>query len=190
MRPVLDAARARRSVSKVTDAAPDDAVLLELLAAAGRVADHAALRPWRVIALRGDARARLGAALAEASGLDASDPRGAAKLAAKPLRAPLLLAVVAVRTPGHSKVPEWEQDATAAGVAHLLSLLLDEAGWGVMWRTGPHTRHPAVATAHELGDHEALLGWLYVGGRPSGWRAERRRPSDATAQFSTLRSRD
>lgn len=189
MRPVLDAARGRRSVSKVTDAAPDDAELVELLGAAGRVADHAALRPWRVIALRGTARERLGAALAEASGLEASDPRGAAKLAAKPLRAPLLLAVVAVRTPDHPKVPEWEQDAAAAGVAHLLSLLLDEAGWGVMWRTGPHTRHPAVASAHELGEHEAMLGWLYVGGRPTGWRAERRTPSDASTRLTTLPSR-
>ncbi|MGI9822488.1 nitroreductase family protein [Agromyces sp. Marseille-Q5079] len=185
MRPVLAAANSRRSVSKVTDAAPDDAELLELLDAAGRVADHASLRPWRVVALRGVARERLGAALVEAAGL-APDDHGASKLAGKPLRAPVLLAIVAVRTPEHEKVPEWEQDATAAGVAHLLELLLDEAGWGVMWRTGPHTRHPAVATMHGLQEHEALLGWLYVGGRPDRWRADRRRASDAAARFTTL----
>ncbi|GAA1946768.1 nitroreductase family protein [Agromyces allii] len=186
MRPALEAALVRRSVSKVTDAAPDEAELLELLGAAGRVADHASLHPWRVIALRGAARERLGSALAEASGLEASDPRGAAKLASKPLRAPLLIAVVAVRTPDSAKVPEWEQDATAAGVAHLLSLLLDEAGWGVIWRTGPHTRHPAVSAAHGLAPHEALLGWLYVGGKPERWRAERRKPVDAAARLTTL----
>ncbi|GAA1837780.1 nitroreductase family protein [Agromyces salentinus] len=185
MRPAQAAVRARRSVSKVTDAAPTDAELLELLAAAGLVADHAALRPWRVIALRGDARARLGAALAEAAGL-ALDEHGGAKLASKPLRAPVLLAMVAVRTPDHPKVPEWEQDTTAAGVAHLLELLLDEAGWGVMWRTGPYTRHPAVAAMHGLGEDEALLGWLYVGGRPDRWRAERRRMPDAAERFTTL----
>ncbi len=58
----------------------------------------------------------------------------------------------------------------AAGVAHTLSLLLDEAGWGVMWRTGGHTRSPQVAALHGLGPNEQLLGWLYVGGvedRPS-----------------------
>ena len=97
-----------------------------------------------MIALRGAARERLGAALAAASG---AEGEAAAKLAGKPLRAPLLLAVVAVVAPGHPKVPEWEQEASAAGVAHLLSLLLDEAGWGVMWRTGPYTRHPLVAAA-------------------------------------------
>ena len=99
------------------------------------------------IALRGAARTRLGAALAEASGQSGD---AAAKLAAKPERAPLLLAIVAVGT-AHPKVPEWEQDTAAAGVAHLLSLLLDDAGWGVMWRTGPYTRHPAVAAMHGLG---------------------------------------
>lgn len=184
-----EAALARRSSPKVTDASPADAELLGLLDAAGRVADHAALAPWRVIALRGDARARLGVALAGA----AAETAGRAgvelpaptldKLAAKPLRAPLLLAVVASVT-AHPKVPAWEQEAVAAGVAHLLSLLLDEAGWGVMWRTGPHTRHPLVADLHGLADHELLLGWLYVGGRPDESRAPR--AFDARDRLTTL----
>jgi nitroreductase len=161
----LEAALARRSASKVTDAAPDDDELLRLLEGAAHVADHASLRPWRVIALRGAGRDRLGAALAAAASASGADAAAAAKLAGKPLRAPLLLAIVAVVTPRHPKVPEWEQEASAAGVAHVLSLLLDEAGWGVMWRTGPYTRHPLVAEAHGLGEHERLLGWLYVGGR-------------------------
>jgi nitroreductase len=168
-----EAALARRSSPKVTDVSPADAELLELLDAASRVADHASLTPWRVIALRGDARVRLGQALAEASGLEGVH---AEKLAAKPLRAPLLLAIVATIVP-HPKVPEWEQEAVAAGVAHLLSLLLDDAGWGVMWRTGPHTRRPAVAEMHGLAAHERLLGWLYVGGRPPEPKVARDRAS-------------
>jgi len=180
---VLEAALARRSAPKVTDAAPDDAALLELLEAASHVADHASLRPWRVVALRGAARERLGAALAAAAGAEGA---AAEKLARKPLRAPLLLAVVAVTTPGHEKVPVWEQEASAAGVAHLLSLLLDDAGWGVMWRTGPHTRHPLVAEVHGLEPHEHLLGWLYVGGLPDGRRAERRTDRIAASRLTTI----
>ncbi|MDR6906859.1 nitroreductase [Agromyces sp. 3263] len=180
---MLDAALARRSSPKVTDAAPDDAALVALLDAAGRVADHAALRPWRVIALRGPARERLGAALAAAAG---AEGEAAAKLAGKPLRAPLLLAVVAVTTPDHPKVPEWEQEASAAGVAHLLSLLLDDAGWGVMWRTGPFTRHPLVAAMHGLAPNERLLGWLYVGGRTEARRPEGRTDPLAAARLTTL----
>ncbi len=153
----LDAMRARRSYSKVGDAAPSDAELAELIAIAGRVADHASLRPWRLITLRGDARERLGAALGAAD--------GAEQPSTKPLRAPLLIAVVASYQKSE-KVPHWEQEAVAAGVAHALSLLLDEAGWGVIWRTGGLTRHPLVSEAHGLSENEALMGWLYVGSRP------------------------
>ena len=183
MASALDAALARRSASRVTDAAPDDDALLQLLEGASRVADHASLRPWRLIAVRGAARERLGDALATAAG---AEGEAAAKLAGKPLRAPLLLAVVAVVTPDHPKVPEWEQEASAAGVAHLMSLLLDEAGWGVMWRTGPYTRHPIVEAAHGLVPGERLLGWLYVGGLPGGRRAERRTDHVAATRLTTL----
>ncbi|MGK9220714.1 MULTISPECIES: nitroreductase family protein [unclassified Microbacterium] len=152
----LEAARARRSSSKVTDEAPTREELLPLVAAAGRVADHSNLTPWRLIELRGDDRLRLGRAIGEATGDGPST---------KPLRAPLLIAIVSSPRPSE-KVPEWEQEAVASGVAHLLSLLLDEAGWGVMWRTGAFVRSPAVAKAHGLTRREKLLGWLYVGGRP------------------------
>lgn len=182
MASALEAALARRSSPKVTDAAPDDATLRTLLEGAARVADHASLRPWRLIALRGGARDRLGHALAQAAGAEGD---AAAKLASKPLRAPLLIAVVAVLTPGHPKVPEWEQEASAAGVAHVLSLLLDEAGWGVMWRSGPHTRHPLVAEMHGLAPNERLLGWLYVGA-PARGRVERRPEHVAPSRLTTL----
>ncbi|GAA1056176.1 nitroreductase [Agromyces luteolus] len=179
---VRDAVLARRSWPKVTDASPTDAEVAELLEAASTVPDHAALRPWRVVALRGDARARLGDALAEASGFEGA---AAGKLAAKPLRAPLLLALVAVVRP-HPKVPAWEQEASAAGVGHLLALLLDDAGWGVMWRTGPFTRHPAVARVHGLADDEHLLGWLYVGGRSAADRPQRRLDARTADRFTAL----
>lgn len=152
-----EAIAARRSQSKVTDAAPTHEDVLALVAVAGRVADHSSLRPWRLIELRGDARVRLGEAIAEAE--EKTEP------STKPLRAPLLIAIVASRRESE-KVPAWEQDAVASGVAHMLSLLLDEAGWGVMWRTGHYTRAEEVARMHGLGEHEHLLGWLYVGGKP------------------------
>lgn len=166
----LESVRSRRSWSKVTDVAPTRAELLPLVAAAGRVADHSSLRPWRLIELRGEDRARLGAAIAKAQGDD--------KPSTKPLRAPLLIAVVASYHKS-DKVPRWEQEAVASGVAHVLSLLLDEAGWGVIWRTGEYTRSKAVAKMHGLGKNEELLGWLYVGGKPPRARPGRRKLVDA-----------
>lgn len=169
-RPALAAVRARRSHSKVTDEAPDRRELEELIGAMSSVADHSSLRPWRLIELRGSDRETLGAAIAEAQGDDSPST--------KPLRAPLLVAVVAsYRT--SEKVPRWEQEAVASGVAHTLSLLLDEAGWGVIWRTGHYTRAKAVAKAHGLDKNEELLGWLYVGGKPAGKKPGRRKAVDA-----------
>jgi len=174
--PALEAMRARQSWSKVTDDAPTHEELLAYVSAAGRVADHSALRPWRIIELRGDDRRLLGAAIAKAE--------GDSKPSSKPLRAPLVLAIVASYR--RSKVPRWEQEAVASGVAHVLSLLLDEAGWGVFWRTGSYTRAKAVAKAHGLASNEVLLGWLYVGGKPVRSKPSRRKVLDATTKLSRM----
>ena len=174
-----EAVRARRSWSKVTDSAPSHDELLPFVAAAGRVADHSSLRPWRLIELRGDDRERLGRAMNKAEGAKGASP--------KPLRAPLLIAVVVSYRPSE-KVPRWEQVAAAAGVAHTLSLLLDEAGWGVMWRTGHWTRSAPVARLHGLRDNERLLGWLYVGGKPDGRTGGPRKDIDAERYLSPLPS--
>ncbi|WP_243073869.1 nitroreductase family protein [Microbacterium sp. SS28] len=176
MSSAFEAARARRSWSKVTDAAPSHGELLELVSAAGRVADHSSLKPWRLIELRGDDRKALGRAINKAEG-----HKGAST---KPQRAPLLIAVVASYR--KSKVPRWEQEAVASGVAHMLSLLLDEAGWGVFWRTGGYTRDKAVAKAHGLEKNEELLGWLYVGGKPHRSRGGHRKPLDASRFVSRM----
>ncbi|GAA3657866.1 nitroreductase family protein [Microbacterium marinilacus] len=171
--------RRRRSLSKVTDEAPTHDELVELVSAAGRVADHKELKPWRLIELRGDDRAVLGRAISKAQ-----REKG---VSGKPLRAPLLIAVVAsIRS---SKAPAWEQEATAAGVAHALSLLLDEAGWGVIWRTGDYTRAKAVAKAHGLRKGELLLGWLYVGGKPPRSRTLREKTIDGEHHLSRMPSK-
>ncbi len=125
---------------------------------------------------------RLGRAFVAEAGLTGAE---ADALAAKPLRASLLLAIVAVRKPSE-KVAGWEQDAVAAGVSHILSLLLHDAGWGVMWRSGHYTRSRAVHAMHELQDNERLLGWLYVGGVPEGAREGRRTSIDPEQFLTTL----
>jgi len=173
----LEAVLGRSSWSKVTDEAPTHEELLEFVAAAGRVADHKSLHPWRLIELRGADRERLGRAINKAEGEKGSS--------SKPLRAPLLIAVVASYSKSH-KVPRWEQEAVASGVAHVLSLVLDDAGWGVLWRTGEYTRSKAVAKAHGLKKNEELLGWLYVGGKPARSRPPRRKGVDAARFLSRM----
>ncbi|WP_440311963.1 nitroreductase family protein [Leucobacter chromiireducens] len=181
--PARAAFDARRSFSKVTAEAPSSDELRELVAPLASVADHSGLRPWRLIELRGDARLRLGDAMGDAAGGKHE------KYRAKATRAPLVLAIVVAPQPS-KKVPLWEQEAVASGVAHGLGLLLHEAGWGSIWRTGELTRTDAVHAAHQLGADEHLLGWLYIGGIPDRGRPEKspkpRKPLDFTRHLSAL----
>ncbi|WP_213816761.1 nitroreductase family protein [Glaciihabitans sp. dw_435] len=179
---LIDAVAGRRSHPKVTGDAPTHEQLLPLVEAAASLADYGSLRPWRLIELRGDARDRLGAALAKDAGVEGKD---AEKMAAKPLRASLLLAIVAVHKPSF-KVSEWEQDVVAAGVGHLMSLLLHEAGWGVMWRSGKQVRTDSVRAMHELEPNEELMGWLYVGGKHDREKPDKKHKFDAEKVLSAL----
>ena len=178
----FDAVMRRQSHSKVTADAPSRLELLPLVEAAATVADHSGMKPWRLIELRGDARLRLGEAFAEASGATGKD---AEKVGSKPLRASLLIAVVFTHKPSF-KVPAWEQEAVASGVAHMLSLLLDEAGWGVFWRSGILTRTEPVHRMHELAPNEQLLGWLYVGGLPDRTKSDKRKRLEVGRYLTSL----
>ena len=182
MASVFDALHERRSSSKVSDEAPSHDEILELVEAAGQVADHSGLTPWRVIEIRGESRRLVGESLAAASGLHGHD---AEKSIRKSFRAPLLLAVV-VSTRPSVKVPYWEQEAVASGVAHALTLLLHERGYGAMWRTGIQTRSEPVRIAHRLGSDEQMLGWIYTGRRVDRPRERRRSRIDVARHVSTL----
>ena len=179
---VKEAMLARRSSSKVTDAAPTPAEIAEFVQAAGQLADHSGLRPWRVIEIRGEARDVLGDSLAKADGVK---KKHADKYRAKAHRAPLVLAIVASIRPSH-KVPAWEQEAVASGVAHALGLLLHERGYGAMWRTGIQTRSEPVREAHGLQSGEQLMGWIYVGRYPDRPREARRSRIDPRRHLSSL----
>jgi nitroreductase len=160
-----EAIRCRVSTAAITDVAPTDDQLLELLAIAAHSPDHAALRTWRLVSVRGEDRARLGAAMATGFGDEAGSPE-AAKTAAKASRAPLLLGIV-LRPREHPKVASWEQLAGAAGMIATFQLLLFEAGYTAMWRSGPAIDLDEVRSVMAVASDEQLLGWLYIGATAS-----------------------
>ncbi|MDH6111413.1 nitroreductase [Kitasatospora sp. MAP12-15] len=182
--PVLEAVLTRRSAARLTEPAPGREELEELVRAAATAPDHGRLRPWRLIVVAGDERARLGEVLAEAAGT----PEQAHRAAAKPQRAPLLVSVVLCPVPGHPKVPEWEQLAATAAMVSTLALLLHSRGWGAFWRTGAAVESPQVLKYLGIGDGERLLGWLYAGTWVGGHHARPREPFDASRKISWLSS--
>ncbi|WP_394562023.1 NAD(P)H nitroreductase [Aquipseudomonas alcaligenes] len=168
----LDLLLNRVSVGRLLAPAPDAAQRELMFRAALRAPDHGQLRPWRFITIEGDARGRLGELFAEAQ---AQDPANKAevldKARAMPLRAPLLLVVVACLSE-HPKVPQEEQVLSAGCAAHGVLLAAQALGFGAIWRTGPLTHHPHVLAGLGLGANEKIVGFLYLG----SFEGERRSP--------------
>ncbi|MCZ7680414.1 MAG: nitroreductase [Sandaracinaceae bacterium] len=137
----MELLRTRASNGKLAEPAPDDEALREILEAALRAPDHAMLRPWRVLLVRGEARARLGDVLAEVEAARGADAEAIERARRKPLRAPLVIVVAAAPVPS-PKAPEIEQILSAGAVAHGILLGLHARGFAGMWRTGtpPTTR--------------------------------------------------
>lgn len=144
----------RRSCSSVGSKAPSDKELEALLPAVSQVANHGNVDCYRFHTIRGKERKALGKALNKAIGKKGVN--------AKPMKAPLLIAVIA-SPKKKGGVPKWEQLGTASGAAHFMSAALWASGWGVLWRTGKWTEAKEVKDFHGLKKGEQLLGWLYVG---------------------------
>lgn len=179
------AIRTRRSTIRLTAPAPGADELLDLLAAAATAPDHGQLRPWRVIAICGDARARLGEAAAEA----APAAELAERIAAKHLRAPLMLGLV-FQPRDHPTIPRWEQLAATSAMATTLLLLLDARGWGGVWFGGPYPDALQVRKHLDIGDDEQLLGYLYVGTPVPSTPSRSRAAVDVRSKLSWLGDTD
>lgn len=159
----------RNSVSVLTEPGPRREDMDTIMAAALRAPDHARLRPWRFLTIEGEARSALGQLFVDAenqhrakAGEAPMDAEASAKLAAKPLRAPLIVVVIASPV-DHPKVPEVEQLLSAGCAAHGVLLAAHALGFGAIWRTGSKAYDEAVKRGLGLAEHEQLVGYLYLG---------------------------
>lgn len=166
MNSLLEFLQQRNSSPRLVAPAPDERELTEMMTAALRAPDHAWLRPWRFISIRGAARDAFGEVL-ESSLLQRepqADDAARTKARRAPLRAPLLLVVVATLK-AHPKVPEVEQRLSAGCAAHALLLAAEALGYAGIWRTGAPAFDPAVHRALGLGGAEEVIAFLYLGTR-------------------------
>ena len=163
----LDAVLTRQSVPPafLREPAPDDAALESILAAGASAPDHGRLRPWRFILIRGAARARLGEVFAQAL-LDRQPDAPAAALdqeRARPMRAPLLIAVAAKVDPEHPKIPEIEQILSTAAAAQNILIAAHAEGFGAKWLTGANAYDEHVKRALGLAPSDRLIGFIHMG---------------------------
>lgn len=160
----LDALLNRVSVPRLREPAPDAAQRELLFRAALRAPDHGQLRPWRFLTIEGAGRERLGELFASALAAGAAQvrPEALSKARAMPLRAPLLVVVIA-RPQAHPKIPRQEQLLSAACAAHGILLAAHALGLGAMWRTGELAYDARVAEGLGLSGEERIVGFLYLG---------------------------
>lgn len=161
---VLAVLHGRVSVGELTDPAPTAEQRAAIFRAALRAPDHAQLRPWRFLLVEGTERERVGAIMAdvEAKCFAPQSDAQFAKAAARLLRAPLVLLIVAQIT-SHPKVPELEQIMSVAAAVQNMLVAARVVGVGAMWRTGLVTYEPLLAEKLGLASDEKLLGFLYLG---------------------------
>jgi nitroreductase len=157
----LDALLNRVSAPRLIAPAPDAAQRDLLFRAALRAPDHAQLKPWRFLTVEGEGLNQLGELFASALPAD-SAPEALTKARAMPLRAPLLVLVIA-RVQAHPKVPELEQVLAAGCAAHAILLAAHAQGIGAVWRTGDVAYNATVAAGLGLADSEQLIAYLYLG---------------------------
>nr|WP_299244566.1 nitroreductase family protein [uncultured Halomonas sp.] len=159
----------RNSMGKLMGPAPNREQLDMLYRAALRAPDHKQLTPWRFIEFSGEGLERLGNLFAEAErqedpGIPEKKLEGVRK---KPLRAPMVIAVIAKVVPDLPKVPPVEQVLSAGCAAHGILLAAQAQGLGAMWRTGHFAFNPTVREGLGLAEHDEIVAFLYLG-QPGG----------------------
>lgn len=156
----------RNSAPRLVSPAPDDRQMAEVFKAAMRAPDHAWLQPWRFLSIAGDRRSDFGEVLAQSLLLrnPAADEAACMKARQSPLRAPLLVVVVA-RLSDHPKVPHSEQRLSAGCAAQAILLACEAIGFAGVWRTGDAAFDRTVMTRLGLSADEEITAFLYLGTR-------------------------
>lgn len=154
----------RVSVAQLTGPGPSQQQVEQLYSAAFRAPDHAWMRPWRYLTIRGQGLVALGQVFAEA-GLkkDANlAEEKVAKLKNMPQRAPLMIVAIA-NIQENAKVPAVEQRlAVGAGIQNILTAAY-AMGLGAIWRTGEMVSDDHVKASLCLHSNEEVLGFIYIG---------------------------
>lgn len=152
----------RRSASRLAEPAPAGEQLDNILRAGMRAPDHGTLQPWHFFVIDGEGRERLGKVLEQGAIAAGQDEKGIEKARTSPLRAPLIITVVAKCEVGH-KVPQWEQLLSAGCAVMAMQMAALAQGFNGIWRTGPLTDSPQVREAFACREQDKIVGFLYLG---------------------------
>lgn len=161
----ITALHTRNSVNLLSDPAPTKQQLENIFKAGLRACDHGNLRPWKFLLIEGEARERFGELMLRVkTAMDGGElePAFAMKLKAKPLRAPIIIVVVAKVSKDH-KIPDIEQILSAGASAQMMMVAAHAQGVGAIWRSGSLIFRPEMLAGLGLGEADKIVGLLYLG---------------------------
>lgn len=152
----------RASCGLLQAPAPDGEILEHILQAGLRAPDHGHLQPFQFLLAEGEGLNRLGTLLAESAKADGAAGEVIERAAQLPLRAPLVITVVAKVTP-HNKVPEFEQHLSAGCAVMAMQMAAQAQGFGGIWRSGPLMYSRKLHELLGLNERDQIVGFLYLG---------------------------
>lgn len=152
----------RSSQGRLESPAPEGEVLDNIMRAALRAPDHAALTPWRFIVCTGKGLVKLGQLFkkaAMATNMSESDIARAENL---PLRAPMVIVAIA-DIKKNEKVPRVEQICSTACAVQAMQMAAVAQSYSGIWRTGSYATNTVVKKELGLKDVDEIVGFLYLG---------------------------
>ena len=147
---------------QLTDPAPTETELKSILQAAMSAPDHGHLKPFRFLTIRGEARQQLSTVFENAARLRGADEATVLKQLQKPLRAPLIIIVIACIS-DNPTIPDIEQLLSAGAAAQHIQLACKALGFGSIWVTGENSYDLNVYEALGLKVNERVIGFIYTG---------------------------
>ncbi len=152
----------RRSCAALREPGPSDEDLAIILRAAIRVPDFQELRPYEFLVARDEGRCRLGALMEQAAVASGLPPEVIARAPKMPLRAPLVIVVVA-RLRESVVVQSFEQQLTAGCAVMAMQMAAIARGFGGIWRSGWPMFDANLAELLGLAEGDRIMGFLYLG---------------------------
>jgi nitroreductase len=152
----------RRSCAALKAPAPEGEALEIILQAALRVPDFQGLRPYEFILAKDEGLDRLGALLQQAAIASGQPPENVARAPKMPLRAPLIITVVA-KARKSVVVKPLEQQLTAGCAVMAMQMAAVALGFSGIWRSGWPMFDRGLHEALGLGPDDQIVGFLYLG---------------------------
>jgi nitroreductase len=160
---LIEGIESRTSALKLSEPGPTRPHIEQIIKAGTRAPDHGRLRPWRFVVVEGDARKKLGEAMANilrAKMPDVSQTQLDAE-AGKVMRAPTIIVVGAKIS--KAKIPEIEQVGAVAAALQNMFLVAHALGYGAMWKTGGVAYDKNAKEMLGLAAEDHIVGLLYLG---------------------------